>query len=157
MGVYFVQIVDDGPIKIGFSADPALRLSALQSWSPWTLKLLAHFAFWNRLDERQLHERFSTLRIRGEWYRSHESIFDLIEKPTAPVRGNISARDRLLVTQARHYIKKNRMLIRNFEMSILDCCGALRRLEMKDEHAPEIRKRLRLFLDSVDGSETAPT
>jgi len=77
--VYFVQEVESGAIKIGWSSNLRKRVLALQAYSPNKLKLLA--AFEGTLDtEKKVHESFKEYRIRGEWFRPEKELLDLIEK-----------------------------------------------------------------------------
>jgi hypothetical protein len=69
--VYFAQCGVDGPIKIGWTAGPVeSRLRQLQVGSPEELRLLGILHTEEAAElERELHERFATYRVRGEWYR----------------------------------------------------------------------------------------
>ena len=78
--IYFVQVGTSGPIKIGFAADPAMRLAALQTAHYEALRLLL------ALDgdpphENLLHKKFSFLRLRGEWYRPARELLAFIASP----------------------------------------------------------------------------
>lgn len=67
--IYFIQVGNDGPIKIGFTAgNPRARLSKLQIGNPEKLKLLAAVPG-SFEDEQAIHATFVALRIRGEWFR----------------------------------------------------------------------------------------
>lgn len=63
---YFIQAVDGGPIKIGVSVDPRKRLKSLQTSSHQELRIIGTLKG-NR--EPELHEKFSELRLKGEWFR----------------------------------------------------------------------------------------
>lgn len=66
--VYFMKPVGlAGPIKIGCSDTPAIRLSALASWSPWPLEILATVDGSFKL-ENSLHRIFSASQTHGEWF-----------------------------------------------------------------------------------------
>lgn len=67
--VYFIRAESGGPIKIGQTDDVAMRISTMQSSHPETLVLLATQPG-DRAIEKRMHERFSHLRIRGEWFRA---------------------------------------------------------------------------------------
>jgi hypothetical protein len=77
--IYFIQVGDAGPIKIGTSANPVGRLRNAQVNNHEQLRLLAvhrthpHF-------ERDLHQDFATDRIRGEWYRPVPGLIRAIEE-----------------------------------------------------------------------------
>lgn len=65
---YAVQVVKDGPIKIGFTKTAASsRLSALQQACPYELELIAQ---WPATEghEKRLHSDLAAFRIRREWY-----------------------------------------------------------------------------------------
>ncbi|MYL97038.1 hypothetical protein GR702_04530 [Novosphingobium sp. FGD1] len=64
--VYFIGS-RTGPIKIGYSKNPASRLRELRIGSHVELNVLASRPG-TLADEWALHERFSHLRLRGEWF-----------------------------------------------------------------------------------------
>lgn len=66
--VYFIGDSSAGTIKIGYSKNLAQRLSQLQTATTNELQLLGSLVGGSRL-ERRLHEQFSSLRVRGEWFR----------------------------------------------------------------------------------------
>lgn len=70
MFVYFVQCGEaGGPIKIGVTQDVDQRLSRLQVGCPIELTLLASiYVDDGEKLEADLHRRFATSRIRGEWF-----------------------------------------------------------------------------------------
>jgi hypothetical protein len=65
--VYFVQLEDNGPVKIGRGRDPERRLRALQTGSPHKLNL-RHVVPGDHNLETALHHRFAPARISGEWF-----------------------------------------------------------------------------------------
>lgn len=70
--VYFIQQGTSGPIKIGHSNDPAVRMAALQTAHSERLRLL-FFESGGRQEEAATHERFASCRIGGEWFEpTHE-------------------------------------------------------------------------------------
>ena len=74
--IYYVSFGEDGPVKIGYSADwftLGERLRGLQTACPYPLHLLAAKAG-KKADERQLHDRFRKKRIRGEWFTRHPDL-----------------------------------------------------------------------------------
>lgn len=71
--VYFIGEGFMRPVKIGWAADPERRLCGLQIASPADLSLLAQQAG-TIVDERALHRRFATTRLRGEWFAWSEDI-----------------------------------------------------------------------------------
>jgi DNA-binding transcriptional MerR regulator len=69
--VYFLHDLTNGAIKIGASADPESRMSAIQSQSLADLVPLRYLPTKDMFrSERMLHHKFSTLRIKGEWFRA---------------------------------------------------------------------------------------
>lgn len=65
--VYFIRQGSDGPIKIGFTTDSHARIASMQTSNPIALTLLLEVPGDEELEQR-LHEEFSHLRIRGEWF-----------------------------------------------------------------------------------------
>lgn len=76
--VYFIQVGEAGPIKIGITKDVKSRLSNLQCGHTEALRLLHHMAG-TGTDEAALHERFHSLRISGEWFRPDPALLAQIE------------------------------------------------------------------------------
>ena len=66
-GVYFCTVPHWGRVKIGFGSNIDSRLRRIRCGTPG-LVLLAHVPGDRRV-ERALHERFSALKIEGEWFR----------------------------------------------------------------------------------------
>ncbi len=75
--VYFIRAGSEGGIKIGFSTQPPRRLASLQTSNHEELKLIGSFRG-TTADERELHQRFCHLKIRGEWFEPAEELTDLI-------------------------------------------------------------------------------
>lgn len=71
--VYFIEAGDGGPIKIGVAGDVAKRFKALQATNPIPLRLLA-IIDGGHADERRLHKRFASERLRGEWFRGDGAV-----------------------------------------------------------------------------------
>lgn len=67
MTVYMLQNGADGLVKIGYSANPARRIAALQTGSPGQLTVL-RIMDGGQSFEAALHQHFSRLRVRGEWF-----------------------------------------------------------------------------------------
>jgi len=65
--VYFIQAKEGGPVKIGWTVNPAARLKALQAASPYKLVVRFTLPGTQRL-EHYLHERFAPWRLEGEWF-----------------------------------------------------------------------------------------
>lgn len=64
-----IYLIGDGSkmVKLGWATDPERRLKQLQTGHPSTLKLLAFYPA-RRATEASLHQLFSDLRVRGEWF-----------------------------------------------------------------------------------------
>ena len=80
--VYFIQ-AGDGPVKIGFSTNVEKRMVALQISSPHELALIAKMSG-NKALEKQIHERFSRLALRGEWFEMDGELEELIKTGNMP-------------------------------------------------------------------------
>ena len=79
--VYFISAHDDdmiaGPIKIGISDYPALRMAELQACSPTRLVILATCEG-GKKRESDYHSRFASTRLHGEWFSRSEPLMRLI-------------------------------------------------------------------------------
>lgn len=69
--VYAIECADF--IKIGFSGDPVSRLSKIATDSPFPCRLLG---FWpgSKNTEDELHKRFQSSRVKGEWFKVTDDI-----------------------------------------------------------------------------------
>jgi hypothetical protein len=90
--VYFVQAVNGGPIKIGFTShyDPTRRLRQLQLFSAEELRLIGLIRAQTRDEgsglrtgreralEQSLHRRFAAQRIRGEWFEPSDALLAMV-------------------------------------------------------------------------------
>jgi hypothetical protein len=77
--LYFIGEPDnDSPVKIGYSAWPVRRLSALQVASPVDLAILAKIWCLSQW-EKELHEVFRDSRVRGEWFRRTPKLMRVID------------------------------------------------------------------------------
>jgi hypothetical protein len=75
--VYFIQYGENGPIKIGKSEDPETRLLQAQTFCPHECRLLWVYGG-NKYSERDLHRKFRSIRIRGEWFECSEVLLSFI-------------------------------------------------------------------------------
>ncbi len=94
---YFIEAVGLDKIKIGRARDVAKRLATLQTGSAVPLKLLATT---DTIPERELHRRFRSQRISGEWFRKCDEILALIDEingRVAPVDAPVPESDSWLV------------------------------------------------------------
>lgn len=81
--VYFIRPVGrDGPVKIGVSANPSLRLPIYMSWSPDLLELVATTPGDDKL-ERRFHARFAALHMHHEWFRADPELSEAIRQVQA--------------------------------------------------------------------------
>lgn len=75
--IYFIQSIQGGPIKIGWSFNPAVRIANLIPLNPWPLRFLALTPGYAQ-DEKAMHERFRHHRLHGEWFADAADLLDLI-------------------------------------------------------------------------------
>lgn len=73
--VYF--LTDEAAIKIGWSGSPPERAKTLQVGNHKPLRIMASIPG-TADDEAIAHERFSHLRVRGEWFRYVPELLDFI-------------------------------------------------------------------------------
>jgi hypothetical protein len=69
--IYFIQVLPNGPIKIGYTAASTAigRFNQLQQASPYKLALSGLLHGYEK-EERKLHRLFSKYKLRGEWFES---------------------------------------------------------------------------------------
>jgi hypothetical protein len=75
--IYFVQ-ENNGPIKIGYSRSPHTRICSIKTNSSSAISLLGVIKG-TKEEEKQLHSRFSHLRVRGEWFSPSEELLGFIK------------------------------------------------------------------------------
>ena len=76
--VYFIKSEKTHSIKIGYtSGQVKKRLNSLQTAHPYKLHLLATLPG-TREYEKSLHERFSSFRLKGEWFDPHPDLLAFI-------------------------------------------------------------------------------
>ena len=71
--IYFVQEEFSGFIKIGYTANLDQRVKSLSSTMPGKITLL-HYMSGGINEEKALHERFSDLRVKNEWFRPEREL-----------------------------------------------------------------------------------
>lgn len=77
--VYFIQAGETGPIKIGKADKPMKRIAELQTGNPHPLRLVG--AIDGGVNEEQaLHQRFTRLRLHGEWFEPSAELLEYIRK-----------------------------------------------------------------------------
>lgn len=77
--VYFIQVGNRGPVKIGFASGLRQRFSAVQTGNHETLFVLGAIAGGREL-EGQLHGRFKRWWLRGEWYEPSRELLGFINE-----------------------------------------------------------------------------
>lgn len=79
--IYFLQPVDGGPVKIGFSDNLEARRIALELHYGRQLSVLATLPG-GREEEKAIHERFAHLRLgRTEQFRPAPDLMEFINRP----------------------------------------------------------------------------
>jgi hypothetical protein len=73
--VYFIQMGENGPIKIGETKSIHERLEMLQVANPYRLRILWVYNG-RKYGEAELHEKFKQYNIRGEWFWPVEEILE---------------------------------------------------------------------------------
>jgi predicted XRE-type DNA-binding protein len=91
--VYCIGEAPGGLVKIGYSANPALRLSKLRSDNPADMRLLGLIEG-TPGTEAALHDRFAALHDRGEWFRDEGCAISAVFP--APTRLNARTGDAML-------------------------------------------------------------
>src|SRR5688572_7253664 len=81
--VYFIRQVGGGPVKIGFTGDPEIRLEALQTASPHRLEIIGVIRGGAALEEA-LHLGFAACRMAGEWFQEAAELLDYINRRARP-------------------------------------------------------------------------
>ena len=94
MSVYFIQ-AENGPIKIGMSDCPIIRLKALKTGSPVPLKLIKQISCTtkkSKLLEKALHVKFKNCRLHGEWFHPTDELLKYIERVPKVKLGTVQGR-----------------------------------------------------------------
>ena len=79
MPIYFVKPKNaDGPIKIGCSDRPDLRLRVMNCDSPLPLEIIATFSGFNET-ERQLLRQFDHLHSHGSWFHAGDDLIEFLK------------------------------------------------------------------------------
>lgn len=77
--VYFVQMGRAGPIKIGYSTNPAARIASMQTSNARELVLIGSIPG-DTAVERAIHRELSAYRLRGEWWRPEPAVMRYVRK-----------------------------------------------------------------------------
>jgi hypothetical protein len=86
MAVYFMRCGSDGPVKIGFAANPVARMAECQTGNPAQLHLIRTIEG-GRDEEAWFHREFKNHHMRGEWFTFSERMMDcipVIDRETKP-------------------------------------------------------------------------
>lgn len=76
--IYFIKSDETKEIKIGYtSGEVEKRLKSLQTGHPYKLQVLATMPG-SRDDEKNLHERFASSRLSGEWFKPYPDLLVFI-------------------------------------------------------------------------------
>lgn len=84
MLIYFIQNAEANVVKIGVSVDPEQRLASLQTAHHSPLKLLGSIPG-GFSEESELHRRFASFRLHGEWFRCDPWLMSEISLILCPV------------------------------------------------------------------------
>ena len=79
--IYFFKEDEMNSVKIGISYNVSERLSQIQMCAPQTISC-AGVMPGNLLMESEIHDKFSHLRIHGEWFRLDEELSEFIKNRT---------------------------------------------------------------------------
>lgn len=77
--IYFIQADIGGPIKIGRTTSLHTRVKNFQMGCPFQLIVLATIADCDADFEIELHARFSSHRLHGEWFEPATELLEYIE------------------------------------------------------------------------------
>lgn len=78
--VYFLSAKCEGyPVKIGLTLNRESRFSALQTSIPYDIDVIGLWAVKDKSAERDLHKRFSHIRLRGEWFERTPELMKFID------------------------------------------------------------------------------
>lgn len=74
--VYAIECA--GRVKIGYSEDPRLRFVKIRADAPFPCAMLGYWSG-GRIDESAIHQRFSDIRVHGEWFAKTAALTAFIE------------------------------------------------------------------------------
>lgn len=75
--IYLIKSEENGMCKIGFSLTPELRLKSIQTSCPYKLELIIVIDGDIGI-ERQIHDKFISLKSKGEWFLYSDEIVDFM-------------------------------------------------------------------------------
>ncbi len=76
--IYFIQVENNGPIKIGNAKKPEQRLKTLQIGNPKKLNLIAVIPGGSPL-ESKIHRDLKDFKRSGEWFNPTTEVLDYIQ------------------------------------------------------------------------------
>lgn len=77
--VYFIQMGEGGPIKVGVAGNVNKRRAAIQTHCPYHCTVLASFKGGFK-EETEVHRVFADLRLNGEWFECQPELLAFIEQ-----------------------------------------------------------------------------
>lgn len=83
MFVYFMEAGPGGHIKIGTAVNPQARVRDLQTGNASRLAILASFPG-GEAEEAELHRRFASAKLHGEWFERTPDLMALVESHIQP-------------------------------------------------------------------------
>ena len=76
--IYVIQGESGGPMKIGYTKDLQKRIATLQTGYPDNLKVVLTFPGSLKI-EQKIHNDLTQYRMRGEWFKPEQYVFNRIE------------------------------------------------------------------------------
>lgn len=124
--IYFLLNEDERLIEIGVTGHMNTRLAQRRGMHGNVLRLLAVIEG-DLLEAAAIHERFSDLQVRGDWYRIDTTMVEFIERAGHPWNGSMRAgtpayHDRLADLAAARRIPAGRLAERALA-AWADCHG----------------------------------
>lgn len=104
--VYFARAAKTGFIKIGYSSNPAKRLSALQVSSADRVSIILTVPG-RSAEERAFHGRFRESHERGEWFREEGELLKFLKSKKLDLASSNAAAEDLFVNELKRGFCKN--------------------------------------------------
>ena len=87
--VYFVSAAVEGyPIKIGITTDKSGRFSTIRNAMPFDLVVFGYMPVETKSAEKEMHNRFRHLRLRGEWFQRTSELMEFIKNSVVRQEGD---------------------------------------------------------------------
>jgi len=80
--IYFLVADDLNLVKIGRTNDVKKRVDFINTSSPVELELVSVLRGVDPIQEQLIHEKFKTMRQRGEWFHLSDELRDFVANPT---------------------------------------------------------------------------